>query len=121
MKLSGQQIQALAEKISKELSNDISKRNQEIKNQKEAWYLKKLSLKENKGLKEFYENHKNSYQRNDIRCFLEDKYPTEAANLPIELGNRISTNDIRTDIVLETIECENIDEIIKKIKSKYQK
>ena len=123
MKLSGQQIQALAEKISKELSDDIAKKNKEIKAQKEAWYLKKLSLKENKSLKEYYDSKNNAspYYRNDIRSFLEEKYQKEAINLPQEVSDRISSNDIRTDIILETIECENIQEIIDKIKAKYQK
>ena len=114
MKLSHQQIDALSAKISKELREEQLDFNDTIR--KEAYRkfyktdlgkaLQKLQDSELKNL--IYVSSGGSHQYLDKYLGLELK--------PITY----STGEIRNELIIGTIECENLDELINKIKNKYK-
>lgn len=121
MKLSNQQVTALAEKIYKELSDSSREYNSEVQKKRNEWIKKKLSLKENKSLREFYEYLNGSYYKSSLIDYLQTKYKEEYNKLPIECPRQFSQYDVKNDIIIETINCENMEKLISKIKDKYLK
>lgn len=119
MKLDKQQIQALAEKISREINDSIANLNKEIKVKHRSLVEKKLSLKENKSLGEYFTQISGSYERNGIVGYIVKKYQSDFDKLPVEDTRKVSQDQIRTEIILETIESDDLKEIVAKIKAKY--
>lgn len=115
MKLSNQQIDALASKIRKEIIAPAYKFNEEVKNSDEY--------------KNFAENdpdcilltamlekyHLDSYDiRSSISTIKNAKFENYFKSAP-----HASLQEIRDEIVLETIEATNLDELITKITTKF--
>lgn len=115
MKLSNQQIDALASKIRKEITTPAYKFNEEVRKTEEYKTFTETDkdciiikqLQEKYGLESYYTNTsidriKNDYFKNSFKRIPE-----------------VSLGEIRDEIVLETIEATNLDELITKITAKF--
>lgn len=121
MKLNNQQIQSLAHNIYKELREENTKYNTQVRE---------------KAYKEFFKTKlgKMFLEINDLGLFNSGTLtPLDVYNnatmistldkyLKVELRKVYAYNsaDVFNDIVVATIECENIDELINKVKNKYK-
>lgn len=118
MKLSNQQIQSLAHNINLELREETTKHNQEVRA---------------KAYKEFYKTKlgKMYVELNEQGFFnlmtlkpldLEAQNTALDKYLKLDLKNPTTgySSNVFNDIVVATIECENIDELINKVKNKYK-
>ena len=118
MKLNNQQIQSLAHNINLELREETAKHNQEARA---------------KAYKEFYKTKlgKMYVELNEQGLLspmtlkpldLEGQQQVLDKYLKLDLKNPIAgySSNVFNDIVVATIECENIDELINKVKNKYK-
>jgi len=108
MKLNKEQIEALTSKIHSSIFRTITKKNEVIQN---------LNLEKFKKTKEgkMYFTLKNS----ETHKHLINTYGKIPAN--IKLIDIPCRSNVRSEIVLATIECDNLDILIKKIEDKYTK
>lgn len=129
MKLNNQQVSALAERIYSQISSKINEENKQLENDPikfKKWtsenkkYVQALvGMIENSRTLEtleedcYYSRH---FSEMKIDVVLKNKFKST-----LELKNYPSTNVIKQDIILETIECENIDAVINKLVDKYTK
>lgn len=119
--LNRDQIKALSEKISNEIREEITKYNRKLEEKISKILKKKLNLKENKTLLE-YNNYcvKNDYIDNRVKQYLQKKYEDEIIKFGKEKSYIYNLQHlIKLDLIIETIECENLNELIEKIKIKY--
>lgn len=109
MKINKQQITALARKISEDLNQEIKTKN---------------ALIEESALKLFYKT-KEGKAVLMLQKYFKDAYNFQDNSmlnlLKVKKKNTITTYNIESDIILETIECDNLEQIIEKIKNKYNK
>ena len=128
MKLTKIQISALADKIYNQVSNKIDAENKALKEDPAKFAKWK---KENKEYVEALENavkyckevlkfDDHYYIRNVSNIDISYKLNSEFKDT-LELKSNPSKQSIKQDIILETIECENIDAVINKLVDKYTK
>lgn len=116
MKLSNQQIDALASKIRKEIVAPAQKTNDELRNAKEYTTFTEtdkdcitlVQLQEKYDLETYYT--KSSLERIKSKHF-----KNYFKSVPC-----VSVDEIRDEIILETIEATNLDELITKITEKFK-
>ena len=114
MKLSNQQINALSGEICKELSLKVAAHNGKINAAKEKIVnslLKKHPILQE--LIEFYPHYKNT-----IENFFKRKYESQFASLE-ESKTNVLNGVVHNQIVISTIECEGLDDLIKSVKAKF--
>ena len=131
MKLTNQQVSALADKIYNQIKGDIEKVNKELKSpiNFSIWIKKNKETVDtlNKCVeyaKKYVELTDKEYRYDN---FLEVSNTDINQELKTIFENSIETkqcpykDEIKQDIILETIECENLDSIITKLVDKYTK
>lgn len=118
IKLNKQQIDALSNKIINELKQELLKENKKIR---EVGYKNFLKTPLGKAYKLVSESKINNYVQ---------KLEAEGTSYPTQLDHylglkiksfNINTHDIKNDIILATIECDDLDSLINQIKQKYAK
>jgi len=129
MKLNNQQVSALADKIHADISLKISAENKELKNDIAKYGIwARANKKYIEALANIQQNTKILESLGE-RCY-HSRYFAEM-NIPDKLKNKFTETlklnyppqigTIKADIILETIECENLDSIITKLVDKYTK
>lgn len=128
MKLSNQQVSALADRIYEQVKKEVDVYNKNLasddkfkvwkKNNKELVSIitnaiEYCKLWEKKGDPSYYVN-------NIARLNVEENLESEFKGA-LETKSYPNTNSIKSDIILETIECENLESIITKLVDKYTK
>lgn len=118
IKLNKQQIDALSNKIIDELKKEVLKENKKMR---EIAYKDFLKTPLGKAYKLVSESKINDYLQK-----IEATETIYSTQLDRYLGLKINTlniskHDIRNDIILATIECEDLDSLINQIKQKYAK
>ena len=128
MKLNNQQISALADKICDNIKVEVDKQNKGLNTEDKFKIWKKDNSKlvdiitnSIKYCKLWKENTDPSYYVESVAGFkLEEELKREfKKTIKFKEAPYIST--IKQDIILETIECENLDSIITKLVDKYTK
>ena len=116
MKLSKQQVEAIASKIKKQVVDPINYYNSEIKNSKE--YIDfETTNKDCIAINKICEKHDDTYYSRQIISKIKNKY---FENMFMPLPSFGYDNcDIINDIILGTIEYDNLDELIGKLSEKY--
>ena len=128
MKLNNQQIKALALKIDKELRDSFNSRlsayNKEVKILTDKLTNKNSVTKEMNSIVDKYGNKDASIIALLIN-YLKNKYKTQydILNVKHKIGDKLYyqsvTDEIERDIIIETIEVQNIEQLIQKLKIKY--
>jgi hypothetical protein len=116
MKLNKQQVEAIASKIKKNVIDPISQYNNDIRNSVEYTDFENLNEKCIK-LKELLSNLGVDYQINQIICKIKNDYFKDKLISPPNFG--YDNCDIINDIILGTIEYDNLDELINSLSEKY--
>lgn len=128
MKLNNQQIKAIALKIDKELRDSFNSRlsayNKEVKILTDKLTNKNSVTKEMNSIVDKYGNKDASIIALLIN-YLKNKYKTQydILNVKHKIGDKLYyqsvTDEIERDIIIETIEVQNIEQLIQKLKIKY--
>ena len=116
MKLSKQQVEAIASKIKKNVVEPINRHNDNIKNSFEYVEFEKLN-KDCLKLKELLSIYNADYQLNQIICKIKSDYFKDKLILLPNFG--YDNCDIINDIIIGTIEYENLEELINGLSKKY--
>ncbi len=111
LNLKGQQIQALAGQIAKELNDNISKYNEDLKAKTLSDFFKTKNGKMILALREDYPK----------AGIFTDQYIFSYLLPQVQVKSRINPSDVGNDIIIKTIDSDNLDELIKSIKEKYTK
>ena len=124
MKLNKEQIKALANKILAEIKQEIILKNEKIINLKEnrkkidkimSTFEPAFELQESNIINISFYNYKDekiyAYTKESLREKLEKR--------ELDLIQMPSSFDIENAIILNTIECDNLDELIERIKNEY--
>jgi len=133
MKLTNQQITALATKLYREVNLKINKYNENLNSDKEfeKWEKKNSNYRVlynnavnackaiivNDELKLFCDYYINSVSKKSTEEIDQIVRTVYRRGLPLKQG--IGLDTIKEDIVIETIDSENVDEMLEKITSKY--
>ena len=106
IKLNKDQVNAIASKITKEYNEEVAKKNKE--------YNEKVLDKFNKSKEgKLFNAFKETFGENAISSYNQLKnYPELNPFKPINTYS----NNITNDVILKTIDCENLDELISSIK-----
>ena len=125
MKLSNQQVSALANKICREVLDPINEYNDSLRNSEEY----KNFIKEDKDCKKLqeiadkYPNESKRYRS----CVSDNIYSAQIEIKELYFDSKfkkrpnISIDMIEQEIILGTIDCEGLDDLIAKIKDKFSK
>ena len=116
MKLSKQQIEAIASKIKKNVVEPINQHNNEIRNSVEYTDFENIN-KDCLKLKSLLANYDVNYQINQIISKIKSDYFKDKLISPPSFG--YDNVDIINDIILGTIEYDNLDELINNLSKKY--
>ena len=120
MKLSNQQITALASRVYNDINSKRNKANAEILNKNNKITSKLLSTAARNILEDYFKITSPQYTQSSINSYIDsyikNKYRDKL--LPLQ-SNVISQKNIENEIIIETIECENLDELITKITKKF--
>jgi hypothetical protein len=116
MKLNKQQIEAIASKIKKNVVDPISQHNNAIRNSIEYTDFENLNTECIK-LKALLANYGVDYQVNQIISKIKNDYFKDKLISPPNFG--YDNVDIINDIVIGTIEYDNLDELINNLSEKY--
>lgn len=124
MKLNKEQIKALANKILAEIKEQVNLKNEKITNLKEnrkkidkimSIFEPAFELQESNIINISFYNYKDekiyAYTKESLREKLEKR--------ELDLIQMPSSFDIENAIILNTIECDNLDELIERIKNEY--
>lgn len=112
MKLTNQQTEALANKICDEHNKKIEKLAQDRKKVPDVIKKAKAAFAVYNKLDEVAKSVLNKWNGNVYKSLI-DAY---AAKVPIN-GHRLQLSDVRREVILASIECKTVDEIVKKVKS----
>lgn len=116
MKLSKQQVEAIASRVRKNVIDPINKYNNAIRNS--AHYINFENVdRDCIELKALLDRHEVSYQVNQIISKIKSDYFKDKFIQPPSFG--YDNIDIINDIVLGTIEHDNLDELISSLTEKY--
>ena len=116
MKLSKQQVEAIASKIKKQVVDPINHYNSEIRNSKE--YIDfETTNKDCIKLKTLLANYSVDYKINQIISKIKNDYFKDRFISTPNFG--YDNIDIINDIILGTIEYDNLDELINSLSEKY--
>ena len=116
MKLSKQQVEAIASKIKKNVVEPISQHNNDIRNSVEYTDFENIDEKCIK-LKELLAGHGVDYQIHQIISKIKtDHFKDKLVSTPNFGYDNV---DIINDIILGTIEYDNLDELINSLSEKY--
>ena len=116
MKLSKQQVEAIASKIKKNVVEPINQHNNAIRNSVEYTDFENINEKCIK-IKNLLSGHGVDYQLNQIICKIKNDYFKDILISPPNFG--YDNVDIINDIILGTIEYDNLDELINSLSEKY--
>jgi len=116
MKLNKQQVEAIAAKIKKNVVEPISQHNNAIKNSVEYTDFENLNTECIK-LKALLANYGVDYHVNQIISKIKNDYFKDKLISPPSFG--YDNVDIINDIILGTIEYDNLDELINNLSEKY--
>ena len=116
MKLSKQQVEAIASKIKKQVVDPINHYNSEIRNSKEYINFENTN-KDIIALKKLCEKHNVEYHANQIISSIKKEHFKDSFMPLPEFGYNNCT--ITNDIILGTIEYDNLDELINNLAAKY--
>ena len=116
MKLSKRQVEAIASKIKKQVVDPINHYNSEIKNSKE--YIDfETTNKDCIAINKICEKYDEAYYSSQIISKIKNKY-FENMFMPLPFFG-YNNCDIINDIILGTIEYDNLDELINNLSAKY--
>jgi len=115
MKLSKNQIIALAQKITKELNTDIENHNKNVREKKDKLF--KQILKKEPLFLEFINT--DVYGNHSAKIFLEKKFKEEFDKFPVIIS--INQSNIENELIILSIEHVKLDELIEHIKNKFTK
>ena len=116
MKLSKQQVEAIASKIKKQVVDPINHYNSEIENSKE--YIDfETTNKDCIAINKICEKHDDTYYSRQIISKIKNKYFKDRFLSTPNFG--YNNEDIINDIILGTIEYDNLDELINNLSAKY--
>ena len=116
MKLSKQQVEAIASKIKKNVVEPINQHNNAIRNSVEYTDFENIN-KDCIKLKALLANYEVNYQVNQIISKIKNDYFKDKLISPPNFG--YDNVDIINDIILGTIEYDNLDELINSLSEKY--
>jgi len=116
MKLSKQQVEAIASKIKKNVVKPINQHNNDIRNLVEYTDFENLN-KDCVKLKALLANYGVDYQINQIISKIKNDYFKDKLISPPNFG--YDNCDIINDIIIGTIEYENLEELINSLSEKY--
>ena len=116
MKLSKQQVEAIAAKIKKNVVEPINQHNNEVRNSVEYTDFENIN-KDCLKLKALLANYEVSYQINQIISKIKNDYFKDRFISTPNFG--YDNVDIINDIILGTIEYDNLDELINSLSEKY--
>ncbi len=116
MKLSKQQVEAIASKIKKNLVDPINYYNSEIRNSNEYTDFESTN-KDCIEINRICEKHDDTYYSRQIISKIKNKYFENVLRPLPSFG--YDNSDIINDIILGTIEYDNLDELIGKLSEKY--
>jgi hypothetical protein len=123
MVLTKMQIEALTQKICTEINTIINNKNNILKKNRDKEFkthpIHKIATEYNKLIKQY--NNLLLPERKLLQSQRELPTINPRNFIQIDEIPLVKDSTIRNDIVIATIECENIDEIINKIKDKYTK
>jgi hypothetical protein len=106
MKLNREQINALSQQIAGDINKKVTEYNQKIRDKALKDFLK---TPEGKAATYLYSKYPNIYNINPVSL-------CKVNGLRVNVASSIIANDI----IIQTIECDNLQQIIDKIKSKYE-
>ena len=116
MKLSKQQVEAIASKIKKQVVDPINNYNREIRNSKE--YIDfETTNKDCIAINKIGEKYDETYYSRQIISKIKNEY-FENVLMPLPSFG-YDNSDIINDIILGTIEYDNLDELINNLSAKY--
>ena len=131
MKLNNQQVSALADKIYKQVSDKINKENKQLDKLADFNKWKKENKPIVDALTEAVNSCKQYVKLANITYSYNDFLRVSEVSIEKELKSKFKEGveyrkypdqySIKQDIILETIECENLDSIITKLVDKYTK
>ena len=116
MKLSKQQVEAIAAKIKKNVVDPINQQNNIIKNSKEYTDFE-ITNKDCIEINRICEKYDDTYYSRQIISKIKNKY-FENVLMPLPSFG-YDNSDIINDIILGTIEYDNLDELINSLSEKY--
>jgi hypothetical protein len=126
MKLDKMQVNALASKLCTEINAVYGEGNKESKEAsdkaKEEFYEAKMQTELYQSVGDILEKMKNAsgyYGQSLVKTFLQTAFEEEWKTLPKHEIKSVSLDEIRNDIVISTIDADNLDELIETIKAKY--
>ena len=116
MKLSKQQIEAIASKIKKNVVEPINQHNDDIRNSVEYTDFESIN-KDCVKIRSLLDNYNVDYQINQIISKIKSDYFKDKLISPPSFG--YNNCDIINDIILGTIEYDNLEELINNLSEKY--
>lgn len=133
MKLTKQQVDALAFKIYNEIKQEVKEHNDALQTEKEflEWKLKNPRYKQliekvvaacNDIIEYRIEGYTADYNLRNIASWKTKDIDSEVEDIfkaSLNLKNYPTETMLKNDIILSTIECDNLDDIIETIKKKY--
>ena len=117
MKLSKQQITALADSIHKDISSRISENNKQINSKNDKIITKLLSQAKYKELSKFATKFN---RLGEVKNYVLEETNTKLTDKPISVNYNLKY-DIQNEIILRTIECDNLKELIDSVTNKFIK
>jgi hypothetical protein len=124
MKLNKEQIKALANKILAEIKEQVNLKNEKITNLKEnrkkidkimSTFEPAFELQESNIINISFYNYKDE----KIYAYTKESLREKLEKGELDLIQMPSSFDIENAIILNTIECDNLDQLIERIKNEY--